>query len=57
MLYCNPEDIQDIAMVIRNVILHEHLRDELRRRGKERAKNFSWDKFVSRLFNVINNLH
>ena len=56
VLYSNAEDIHDIAMVIRNVILNENLRKELRRRGKERAKNFSWDIFVKRLFNVINNL-
>lgn len=54
VLYCNPEDIRDIEMVLRNVILHEHLREELRRRGKERAQNFSWEKFVEKLFNIIN---
>ncbi|MFA5776830.1 MAG: glycosyltransferase family 1 protein [Parcubacteria group bacterium] len=56
VLYCHPEDIQDIAMVMRNVILHGHLRDELRRRGKDRAQKFSWDNFVEKLFNVIENL-
>jgi glycosyltransferase involved in cell wall biosynthesis len=55
-LYCHPEDIRDIEMVLRNVILHEHLRDEMRRRGKERAQNFSWDRFLEKLFRVIENL-
>lgn len=56
VLYCNPEDTSDIIMVIRNVILHKHLRDELRQRGKERAKNFSWEKFVEKLFGIIENI-
>jgi glycosyltransferase involved in cell wall biosynthesis len=55
VLYCNPEDIHDIEMVMRNVILHEHVRDELRRRGKNRAQNFSWEKFVEKLFGIIEN--
>jgi len=55
VLYCDPEDLDDIGMVIRNVILHEHIRDELRRRGKDRAQNFSWEKFVEKMFGVISN--
>ena len=55
VLYCNPEDIEDIAMVIRNVILNEHVREELRRRGKERAQNFSWENFVEKFFNIVEN--
>lgn len=56
VLYCNPEDTSDIMMVLRNVILHSHLRDELRRRGKERAKNFSWENFLEKIFGIIENL-
>lgn len=56
VLYCNPEDVRDIEMVLRNVILHEHLREGLRQRGKERARNFSWEKFVEKLFRIIENL-
>jgi len=55
-LYCHPEDGRDVEMVFRNIILNEHLRDELRRRGKERAKNFSWGKFVEKFFGIIENI-
>lgn len=55
VLYCDPEDLDDMGMVMRNVILHEHLREELRRRGKERAQNFSWEKFVEKMFGIIGN--
>ena len=55
-LYCHPEDGRDVEMVLRNIILNEHLRGELRRRGKERAKNFSWENFVEKLFGIIENI-
>ncbi len=54
-LYCDPKDLDDMGMVMRNVILHEHLREELRRRGRERAQNFSWEKFVEKMFGIIGN--
>lgn len=56
VLYCDPKDTSDIMMVLRNVIINEHIRDELRRRGKERAKNFSWEGFIEKLFRTIENI-
>jgi glycosyltransferase involved in cell wall biosynthesis len=52
VLYCNPDDIKDIAMVIKNVLTNPELRAVLARRGKERAKYFSWDKFVNKFINI-----
>jgi len=54
VLYFNPEDVQDMAMVMKNVLLNENIRTELKRRGKERAKDFEWKKFVKKLFGIIN---
>jgi glycosyltransferase involved in cell wall biosynthesis len=56
VLYSNTEDIHDIEMVLRNVILHKHLRDEMRRRGKDRAQNFSWENFAEKLFHIVEKL-
>lgn len=56
ILYCNPDDIHDIAMVMRNVLLNKDLRETLSRRGKERAKEFSWDKFTKKIMNIAENL-
>jgi glycosyltransferase involved in cell wall biosynthesis len=56
VLYFNPEDVQDMAMVMKNVLLNENIRTELKRRGRERAKNFEWKKFVKKLFGIINNI-
>jgi len=55
VLYCHPDDIRDIAMVMRNVLVNKELRETLSRRGKERAKNFRWDKFVKKMMNICQN--
>ncbi|MFA6383048.1 MAG: glycosyltransferase family 1 protein [Parcubacteria group bacterium] len=54
VLYCNPEDHKDIAMVMKNVMLNKNLRATLSERGKERAKIFSWKKFTEKFLNIIN---
>lgn len=54
VLYCNPGDIQDIAMVMKNLLINKHLRNKLQERGKERSLNFSWKKFTDKFLNIIN---
>jgi glycosyltransferase involved in cell wall biosynthesis len=56
VLYCDPHDIQDIAMVIKNLLVKPELREMLSRRGKERAKNFSWEKFTKKVLNIAGEL-
>lgn len=53
VLYCNPDDIMDIAMVMKNVLTNKDLRDQLKSRGMERAKQFSWEKFSEKVLNII----
>ncbi|MFZ2976050.1 MAG: glycosyltransferase family 1 protein [Candidatus Moraniibacteriota bacterium] len=53
VLYCNPDDIMDIAMVMKNVLTNKDLRDQLKSRGMERAKQFSWEKFIKKILNII----
>jgi glycosyltransferase involved in cell wall biosynthesis len=40
----NPENVFDIARGIREVLLDRNLRDELRRKGFERIRRFSWQR-------------
>lgn len=54
VLYCNPEDHKDIAMVMKNILLNKNLHATLSKRGKERAKIFSWKKFTKKFLNIIN---
>jgi glycosyltransferase involved in cell wall biosynthesis len=56
VLYCNPSEVHDISMVLRNLLLNKHLRDALSERGKIRAAQFSWDKFAEKMFYIIENL-
>ncbi|MDP1620674.1 MAG: glycosyltransferase family 1 protein [Candidatus Moranbacteria bacterium] len=56
ILYCDPDDIDDIAMVMKNILVNPELRAVLARRSKERSGYFSWDRFVDKTLNVIKNL-
>jgi glycosyltransferase involved in cell wall biosynthesis len=48
-LYCHPDDTDDIAMVVRNILSNRELRELLTKRGKERAERFSWHHFSDKL--------
>jgi len=56
ILYTDPDFTEDIAMVIKNLLLKENLRETLSQRSKERAKLFSWEIFVEKILNIIDNL-
>ena len=53
VLYCYPDDVRDIAMVMKNALTNHDLRNTLKRRGQQRAKNFSWKKFTEKIANEI----
>ena len=48
----NPENVFDIARGIRDVLLDEHLRDELIRRGREQAARFSWERTARQVLEI-----
>jgi glycosyltransferase involved in cell wall biosynthesis len=56
VLYCNSNDIHDIALVMKNLMRTKALRESLARRAKIQAKKFSWDKFTEKLLNIIENV-
>ncbi len=56
VLYCDPQDTKDIAMVIKNVLLNKDLRATLSRRAKDRSQIFSWNKFVKKVLNIANEI-
>jgi glycosyltransferase involved in cell wall biosynthesis len=53
VLYCNPEDIEELARVMKRVLLDEKLRKVLSERGRARAKKFSWENFTEKVLNII----
>jgi glycosyltransferase involved in cell wall biosynthesis len=56
VLYCDPDDYKDLAMVLKNLLNNNHLKAALSMKGKERATHFSWDKFVEKTINIIYSL-
>ncbi len=48
----NPEHVFDIASGVRQVLLDDGFRDELRRRGFEQVKRFSWDRAARRVLQI-----
>lgn len=55
-LYCDPLDVEDIASKLVQLIQDPHLQDELRQKGLERAKLFSWDQSAMNVWEEINRI-
>lgn len=55
-LYCHSNDTREIALVMKKVLSDRHLREILSQRGRERAKFFSWDKFMKKFYEAIENI-
>lgn len=55
-VYCDPRDPRDIATAITKVLEDPALQYDLRRRGKERAAHFTWDRAGRSLLSLIDNL-
>lgn len=53
--YCHPDNIPDIAGAMKNILLNKEHREELIRRGKEKSKYFSWDKFTDKMIEYFVN--
>lgn len=47
----NPENVFDIARGLREVLLDQNLREDLSRRGRERARQFNWDRTAAAVLN------
>ncbi len=52
-LYCDPYDLEDIANKLVMLMNNTKLREELRQKGLERAKQFTWQKCAREAFAVI----
>ena len=50
--YCNPLDVHDIARSIDEILTNTELRNKLIRRGRQRAKEFSWQRMAQETYDV-----
>lgn len=53
-VYFDPYDEGSVRHAINTIIIDESLRKSLKEKGKERLKNFSWGKHVSKTVDVYN---
>jgi glycosyltransferase involved in cell wall biosynthesis len=51
-VYVNPENVFDISRGIRLTLLDEKLRAQLRERGLDQVKRFSWENSVKRVLEI-----
>lgn len=56
ILYCEPGDIEDIAMVMKNMLTNAALRKILSERARGRAQRFSWKEFTQKMLHVVENM-
>jgi glycosyltransferase involved in cell wall biosynthesis len=56
-LYCNPDDVEDIAARMLEVAGNEVLRAQLREKGLARARQFTWERCARETLAVIERLH
>jgi glycosyltransferase involved in cell wall biosynthesis len=56
VLYFNQNDKRAIAAAMFRIVSDEKLREELKRKGCERVKNFSWEKCATQTLAVLENL-
>lgn len=52
-LYCNPYDANDIADKIEQLFTDNKLKDNLRGKGLERAKKFSWEDTARKIYQIM----
>lgn len=52
-LYVNPEDVDDIAAKITELVDDKKLREELIEKGKKQVKKFSWEKAAKETLDIL----
>ncbi|MEM4230902.1 MAG: glycosyltransferase family 1 protein [Candidatus Pacearchaeota archaeon] len=52
-LYCNPENVDDIAKNLESIIQNSELREQLVKKGFEQVKKFSWENAARETLKVL----
>jgi glycosyltransferase involved in cell wall biosynthesis len=52
-LLVNPYKVDEIAAAIEKLLSDKHLQSELRHKGIERAKKYTWDETARRVWQVL----
>ncbi len=54
--YFDPENVEDMAMKIEEVIMNQRLREGLRKKGLERVKLYSWPENAKKTLKIIDDV-
>ena len=54
-VFCNPQEIRSIAEKIKLLLVSKDKRELYSERGKQRAKDFSWESFIQKFFAIVDN--
>lgn len=52
-LYCDPNNVQDIALKIKQVMDNKFLQENLKRKGIEKVKNYKWENCANAVLSLI----
>jgi len=55
-IYCDPYSVEDIANKIEQLLADKNLQQQMRLKGIERAKTFSWEKTAKKTCEIIEEL-
>lgn len=55
-IYCNPEDVTDIANQIKRVLSDSTLRKQMVEKGRNQIKKFSWDDTAKQTLEVLQSI-
>ncbi len=53
VLYCDPDNIREMAKILKKVLLDKNLRESLSQRALARSQDFSWERFVKKTLNLF----
>lgn len=53
VLYCDPDDIEDVVTVMKNLLTRDDLRAAISEKAIKRSQFFSWQKFADKLLNIF----
>jgi glycosyltransferase involved in cell wall biosynthesis len=56
-LYCDPHDPDDLVRALRRLLQEPGRREDLSRRGLERARVFTWDRASTALLRLLDHVH
>ena len=56
-IYFNPDDLEQIAETMEKALVNQSLREEMKRKGAEQVKKYSWSKMAEETLKLYGEIH